>query len=319
VRVCPGPHAGGGIIIPEADRARSISEIAPKGPETRQAMAGTLFVVATPIGNLEDITLRALRVLREVDVIAAEDTRHTARLLARHGIATPTISFHEHNVRGRVPQLVDRLIAGSSVAVVSDAGTPGVSDPGSELIQACLAAGIPIEPIPGPSAPLAAVVASGFPIIPLTILGFPPHRSKDRIAWLQDLTCIRTTVTFFEAPHRIAATLNEATHILGDRPIVVARELTKVHQEFLRGTAKVVAGMLSSAPKGEITVVIAPLGEVAAVAPALTDEQVADAFGRMPDDGADSHGGRVAAAAKHLGMSRRQVYAALERIKGSGE
>ena len=282
-------------------------------------MAGTLFVVATPIGNLEDITLRALRVLREVDVIAAEDTRHTARLLARHGIATPTISFHEHNARGRVPQLVDRLTAGKSVAVVSDAGTPGVSDPGSELIQACLAAGISIDPVPGPSAPLAAVVASGFPITPLTILGFPPSRSKDRIAWLEALTRIRTTVTFFEAPHRIAATLEEAASILGDRPIVIARELTKVHQEFLRGSARAVASMLSSAPRGEITVVIAPVSEVADASSALTDEEVAEAFCQMPDDGAGSHGERVAAAAKRLGMSRRQVYAALERTKVSGE
>src|SRR5687768_6739073 len=142
--------------------------------------AGTLFVVATPIGNLEDVTLRALRVLREVELIAAEDTRRTARLLAHHGIQTPTLSYHEHNARGRIPQLLDRLLAGASVAIVTDAGTPGVSDPGAELVRACVGAGIAIDPVPGVSAPLAAVIASGFPVIPLTICGFAPSKSKER-------------------------------------------------------------------------------------------------------------------------------------------
>jgi 16S rRNA (cytidine1402-2'-O)-methyltransferase len=282
-------------------------------------MAGTLFVVATPIGNLEDITLRALRVLREVDVIAAEDTRHTARLLTRHGIATPTISFHEHNSRGRVPQLVGRLIAGASIAIVSDAGTPGVSDPGAELIQACVGAGIPVDPVPGASAPLAAVAASGFPFIPLTILGFPPHRSKDRTPWFHELAATLTTVTFFEAPHRIIDTLHEAAAILGERQIVVARELTKVHQQFIRGTAASVSAALPDPPKGEITVVVAPVGDIAVPAPALTDEEITSAFGHMTDVGEGSHGARVAAAAKRLGMSRKQVYAALERTKDSGK
>src|SRR5688572_9990978 len=195
-------------------------------------MAGTLFVVATPIGNLEDITLRALRVLREVDLIAAEDTRRTARLLARHGISTPTMSFHEHKSRARIPQLLERLGEGKSIAVVSDAGTPGVSDPGTELIQECVAAGIPVDPIPGASAPLAAVMASGFPMVPLTVFGFAPYRSKDRKPWLAAVAEVRTTVTFFETPHRIAQTLIEAAPFLVERQIVLARELTKVHQEF---------------------------------------------------------------------------------------
>jgi 16S rRNA (cytidine1402-2'-O)-methyltransferase len=282
-------------------------------------MAGTLFVVATPIGNLEDITLRALRVLREVDIIAAEDTRHTARLLTRHGIATPTISFHEHNLRGRLPQLVARLTAGGSIAVVSDAGTPGVSDPGTELIEACVAGGIRVEPVPGPSAPLAAVVASGFPMIPLTILGFPPFRSKDRSLWMESLAQTRTTVTFFEAPHRIVATLTEAVNVLGERQMVVGRELTKVHEEFLRGTAGSIAAALSATPKGEITVVLEPLRQGPPATAALSDEQVADLFGRIPAGIARSHGARVAAAAKELGMSRREIYAALERVKVSGK
>src|SRR5687768_214696 len=198
--------------------------------------AGTLFVVATPIGNLEDITLRALRVLREVAVIAAEDTRRTARLLAHHGIPTPTLSFHEHNTRARVPMLLKKLLAGNDVALVSDAGTPGVSDPGAELVAACVEAGVPVEPVPGASAPLAAAVASGFPLVPISLYGFAPARSKDRALWLQDLRNITHTVVFFEAPHRIRLALRELVDVFGERPIVVARELTKVHQEFLRGT-----------------------------------------------------------------------------------
>ncbi len=146
-------------------------------------MSGTLFVVATPIGNLEDITLRALRVLREADVIAAEDTRRTAKLLAHYSIATSALSFHAHNTRSRLPQLLARLERGEAVALVSDAGTPGISDPGIELIQACWGKGIPVDPVPGASAPLAAAVASGFPLEPLTIFGFVPARSKARIEW----------------------------------------------------------------------------------------------------------------------------------------
>jgi 16S rRNA (cytidine1402-2'-O)-methyltransferase len=177
-------------------------------------MAGTLFVVATPIGNLEDITLRALRVLREVDLIAAEDTRRTSRLLAHHGIQTPTLSYHEHNTRGRMPQLMARLQAGSAVALVTDAGTPGVSDPGVELVRACIEAGVTVDPIPGVSAPLVAAIASGFPLDPVTIYGFAPSRSKDRLAWLESLAALPATVTFFETPHRIVQTLRDDRHIL---------------------------------------------------------------------------------------------------------
>src|SRR5688572_20306003 len=181
---------------------------------------GTLFVVATPIGNLEDITLRALRVLRDVDVIAAEDTRRTAKLLAHHAISTVTVSFHEHNTRTRVPQLVARLQQGAQVAVVTDAGTPGVSDPGMELVQACIDNRIAVEPVPGVSAPLTAAVASGFPLVPLSFWGFAPSRSKDRSRWLSDISSTLHTCIFFESPHRIAITLQEAILILGDRPIM---------------------------------------------------------------------------------------------------
>ena len=200
-------------------------------------MSGTLFVVATPIGNLEDITLRALRVLREVAVIAAEDTRRTAKLLAHHSISTRSISFHAHNTRSRLPQLVNRLKQQENIALVTDAGTPGVSDPGLELVQACIEHGIAVDPIPGASAPLTALIGSGFPLVPFTMYGFVPNRAKARITWLGEVAKIEHTFSFFEAPHRIEATLLVAADYFGVRPIVVARELTKMHQEFLRGTA----------------------------------------------------------------------------------
>ena len=223
-------------------------------------MSGTLFVVATPLGNMEDVTLRALRVLREVDLVAAEDTRRTARVLNHYAIATPSISFHQHNVRMRLPQLISRLQAGKSIALVTDAGTPGVSDPGVEFVKACIDAQIPVDSIPGASAPLTAAVASGFPLIPLTIFGFPPRRSKDRKEWFASVNETQHTFTFFESPHRILSTLSEIGLVLGERQIMLARELTKVHQEFLKGSASVVRENLGQL-KGEMTVVVGPAEE----------------------------------------------------------
>ena len=277
-------------------------------------MPGTLFVVATPIGNLEDITLRALRVLREADVIAAEDTRRTARLLARHAISTPTLSFHEHNTRSRIPQLLTRLGAGQSIALVTDAGTPGISDPGVELVDACVSAGIPIDPIPGVSAAITAAVASGFPLVPLTIWGFPPSRSKDRTAWLTACSETRTTMTFFEAPHRIVETLRSGAAIWGNRPIMVGRELTKMHQQFLRGTAPEILPRLETAAKGEFTIVIGPMTNEPQAA-AADDGAIAEEFDRQTKAGAASRRAALSATAKRFGLSARDVYAALERNK----
>ena len=276
---------------------------------------GTLFVVATPIGNLEDITLRALRVLREVDVIAAEDTRRTAKLLAHHAIRTSTVSFHAHNSRSRIPQLLARLEAGQRIAVVTDAGTPGVSDPGVELVRACIEAGIPVDPIPGASAPLAAAIASGFPLEPLTLLGFPPTKAKDRSAWFTEASSLSGTLCFFEAPHRIARTLAEATQYFGDRPIVVGRELTKLHQEFLRGTAQELASRLT-APRGEFTVVVSP-GETAGKIEAspVSDEQLAAEFGQDTETAGLRRREAVARLARRYGRPVRDVYAAIERGK----
>ena len=224
---------------------------------TSAAMSGTLFVVATPVGNMEDVTLRALRVLREVDVVAAEDTRRTGRLLSHYGISTPSVSFHQHNVRTRVPQLLARLQSGNNVALVTDAGTPGVSDPGVELVDACVQANISVDPVPGASAPLTAAVVTGFPLIPLTIFGFPPRRSKARADWFAEARAVKHTFTFFESPHRIIQTLSEAAQELVERPIVIARELTKIHQEFIRGSLPADVKLLEGA-KGELTVVVGP-------------------------------------------------------------
>ncbi len=284
-------------------------------------MSGTLFVVATPLGNMEDVTLRALRVLREADLIAAEDTRRTARLLSHYAIATATISFHQHNARTRLPQLLSRLHAGNNVALVTDAGTPGVSDPGAELVDACVGAGISVDAIPGPSAPLTAAVASGFPLIPLTILGFPPRRSQDRRAWFSEILAIRNTVTFFESPHRIAATLSDAHAILVNRPIMLAREMTKRHQEFVRGTAGAVLAQVGQ-PKGEITVVIGPDNTEHLVndqycGPAAIGAAV-DKFGQLTEIGR-SRREAMAEAAKLYRIPVRVLYAAVEEAKKSGD
>jgi 16S rRNA (cytidine1402-2'-O)-methyltransferase len=221
-------------------------------------MSGTLYIVPTPIGNLEDITLRAIRILRSVDLVAAEDTRRTKHLLSHYGISTYASSFHAHNLRTRLPQLLKRLQDGASIAVVSDAGTPGISDPGTEIIQACITTKIPIEVLPGPSAPLTALVLSGFPNEGTTFFGFPPSRGNDRKKWFIFLSQLHKTIITFEAPHRIKNFLKQLSDFLGDRPIVVCRELTKLHQEVLRGSAQDILKQLKTI-KGEFTIVIGPL------------------------------------------------------------
>ena len=218
-------------------------------------MPGTLFVVATPIGNLEDITLRALRVLREVALIAAEDTRRTGHLLARHAIVTPTTSLHEHNEAGKTHTLIARMQRGDSLALVSDAGTPTVSDPGGRLIRAAIDAGLRVEPVPGPSAVLAALSASGLPTDSFMFMGFPPIRSKDRKLWFERVKAIRGTIVFFEAPHRIEATLDEFRRDIGDCDVAIGRELTKAHEQLVRGPITTAIDQLTDR-RGEFTVVI---------------------------------------------------------------
>src|SRR5688572_652372 len=279
-------------------------------------MSGTLFVVATPIGNLEDVTLRALRVLQTADLIAAEDTRRTARLLAHHGITTPTLSFHEHNTRSRMPPLLARLEAGESVALVTDAGTPGVSDPGVELVRACIDRGIPVDPIPGASAPLAAAVASGFPLEPLTIFGFVPSRGKDRKEWLAQVAAVPHTFTFFETPHRMEQTLEDMDIVFGERPIMVGRELTKLHQDLISGSSASIIGRLP-AVKGEFTVVVGPAsaGKLANVD--VSDDQIAAEVGHSTNIGPSGRRAAISAVARKYGRTSRDVYAIIERAKKS--
>ena len=282
-------------------------------------MPGTLHLVATPIGNLEDVTLRALRVLREVALIAAEDTRRSGKLLSHYGISTPTISYHEHNRRSRLPRLIDHLTRGDDLALVTDAGTPGVSDPGAELVDECVRRGIAVNPVPGVSAPLAAALASGFPLTPFTVFGFVPASANDRRRWLDEVSGIRHTFSFFETPHRIRRTLDETGLILGERQIVVARELTKVHQEFIRGPAMALAGR-APIEKGEFTIVVGPLIETTSAGKYTSDAELVQEFCRMTEsDEALSRRDAISLLARRTGRRPKDVYATLERGKSPAE
>ena len=280
-------------------------------------MSGTLFLVSTPIGNLEDITLRALRVLREADIIAAEDTRRTAKLLAHYAIQTPTISFHAHNTRSRLPRLLARLERGDRLALVTDAGTPGVSDPGLELVRACLDNAIAVDPVPGPSAPLAAATASGFPLDPLTIFGFVPVRVKDRKAWMERLQAINHTFTFFEAPHRVRRTLAEMGSVFGSRPIFVGREITKLHQQFLSGRAADIVGRLTDL-RGEFTIVVGPAVHDKVGIILVNDRDIYAEFGRVTEKYPGGRRRLVVDLARKYGRSPKEVYGIIERLKDSG-
>jgi 16S rRNA (cytidine1402-2'-O)-methyltransferase len=280
-------------------------------------MPGTLFVVATPIGNLEDISARALRVLREATVIAAEDTRRTAQLLTRFGISTPTTSLHEHNENRKAATLVERLQRGDTIALVSDAGTPTVSDPGLQLIRLAIEAGIRVEPIPGPSAPLAALAASGLPTETFTFLGFPPTGSSARTKWFETLRSAARTVVFFEAPHRIRRTLEDLLAGVGDCAIAMGRELTKAHEEMVRGPISEVLSRLPE-PRGEYTVVVdvGHLPESGRPEPP-TDQQLHSMLGELTDSGRFTRREAVKALARRFGLSSRDVYSAIERGRNS--
>ena len=223
-------------------------------------MPGKLVVVATPIGNLEDLSPRARSALVEADLIACEDTRHTGRMLSRLGIEAKLVSLHEHNERQRVPHILGRLEEGLQVALVSDAGTPLLSDPGFLLVREAAALSIPVEHVPGASAILAALVVSALPPYPFTFLGFPPPRKGKRQRYFARFSELAHTLVFFESPHRIVASLEDAREILGDRWAAVGRELTKLHEETLRGRISEIHAELTSRPsiKGEFTVVLGP-------------------------------------------------------------
>ena len=279
-------------------------------------MLGTLFVVATPIGNLEDVTARALRVLREVALIAAEDTRRTAHLLARYAIPTPTTSLREHNEARKSPQLIGRLRQGQDIALVSDAGTPTLSDPGGRLIRAAIGSDIRLEPVPGPSAVLAALAVSGLPTDTFTFLGFPPVLSKARTRWFQLIRTAGRTVVFFEAPHRIRATLRHLRHVVGDCNVCVGRELTKAHEELIRGPITAILELLSATPRGELTVVV-EIGRVPNNIQAHPPEasEILAEFGEMTKHTASGRRRAVGLIARRRGMTANEVYKTIEHAR----
>lgn len=269
-------------------------------------MSGTLSIVATPIGNLEDITLRALRTLREVELVLAEDTRHTRALLAHHHIATRLASVHAHTPRARIDELAGALAAGAHYALVTDAGTPIVSDPGAELVRAAIARGVTVTPIPGASAPMAALVAAGLPAASFEFLGFLPRGGSKRRERLAHLARATGATVLFESPHRLADTLADLAASVGDRPIAVCRELTKLHEEIARGTAAELAAKFAEGARGEITIVIA--GATAEAEPAELDEEALDgAIDALLADGVSARDVADQLAAS-TSLPRRTVY-----------
>ncbi|HEV2829230.1 MAG TPA: 16S rRNA (cytidine(1402)-2'-O)-methyltransferase [Pyrinomonadaceae bacterium] len=281
-------------------------------------MSGTLYLVATPIGNLEDMTHRALRVLGEVDVIACEDTRHTKKLLNHYGITTKTISYHEHNERERATELLERLKSGLDIAVVSDAGTPAISDPGFRLTRLAIDHGVSVVPVPGANALITALIASGLPTDEIFFGGFLPARSGARRARLAELRSTPATLIFYEGPHRIAATLKDAHEILGEREAVVARELTKLHEEFARGRLSKLATRFSSAEnaRGEMVLMIDRTVIAGEQQTGKTDASVAAMVGELERQGLD-HRAALKKAARQLGLTRDEAYRRLVNERGN--
>lgn len=276
-------------------------------------MSGRLYVVATPIGNLADITLRALRVLSDVEVIAAEDTRTTRKLLAHHGITTPLVSYHEHNEVVRTPELLARLVAGESVAVVSEAGTPSISDPGYRLVEASIDAGVAVEPIPGASAVLAALVVSGLPTDSFVFEGFLPRRGGERRRRLEALAGERRTLVVFESPHRVDSSLGDMLAVLGDRRAALCRELTKLHEEVRRAPlSELLASVERSPVKGELVIVVDGAPDVT---PDI-DGALTEALERM--DAGQSVREATRAVAEERGVPRRALYDRVLDAKKTG-
>ena len=280
-------------------------------------MPGTLYVVSTPIGNLEDMTHRAVRVLGDVDVVACEDTRHTRKLLNHYGIKTKTISYHEHNEQERAVELIESIKAGMNVAIVSDAGTPSISDPGFRVVRMALEAGISVVPLPGATAFVSALVASGLPGSQIFFDGFLPARSGARRTRLAELRSMPATLIFYEAPHRIADALRDAFEILGEREAVVARELTKIHEQIIRGRLSVLASRFSEGEqeqRGEMVLLIdrnvigSPVDDTG---PAVSIASLVAGYEAMGHDRRTS----LKKAAKQLGISRDEAYRRMTAVR----
>jgi 16S rRNA (cytidine1402-2'-O)-methyltransferase len=271
----------------------------------RPARAGTLFVVATPIGHLEDLSVRALRVLGEASLVACEDTRRTAVLLRAHGISTPTTSYFEHNERWKGEKILDALRAGRDVALVSDAGTPGISDPGYRLVRDARAEGLPVVPVPGPSAAIAALSVSGLPTDRFLFVGFLPPRSGARRRALEELAASRPTLVFYESPVRVLDSIADMAAILGDRDAFLCREATKVHEEYVRAPLSALHASLAAraAIKGEIVLVVAG----ALDAPAAADQDPIALYRSLAASGCTRREA-VKEAARRLGLPAREVY-----------
>lgn len=280
---------------------------------------GTLYLVGTPIGNLEDITQRALRVLREAAVIAAEDTRQTRKLLSFFDIHTPLVSYHEHNQKSAGPALVERLLAGDDVALVTDAGMPAISDPGEDLVRLAVAAGVSVVPVPGPTAFTTALVVSGLPTDSFLFEGFLPLKGKERRAKLEQLKSEPRTFILYEAPHRVVDTLADLEAVLGDRPMAAARELTKMHEEIRRGTpAELRAHFEATAPRGEFVLVVGGAPAVAETLEKPTTERLADLVAKLEAEGMDRKAAMKEVGLR-FGLSKRDVYQALLELKAEEE
>jgi 16S rRNA (cytidine1402-2'-O)-methyltransferase len=270
------------------------------------SQTGTLYIVATPIGNLEDMTLRAIRILREVGLIAAEDTRHTRKLLNAYDIRTPMISLHEHNEEGRIPSLITKMKDGLSIAHVSDAGTPGLSDPGYRLIRAALADKISIVPIPGVSAVITALSAAGLPMERFLFQGFLPAKTARRRQQLAELATETPTLVFFESPNRLLSALHDVFDIMGNRDVVIGRELTKIHESFYRGTVQEAIQALGGRRiKGEITLLVSGCQEAK---PEWSDTALLQRFEQLRQNPALSRRDCVDRVAAEAGVPKSRVY-----------
>lgn len=277
-------------------------------------MPGTLYICATPIGNLEDITLRALRVLKEVDLIAAEDTRHTRKLLNHYEISTPMTSYHEHNARQKGPYLIEQLLQGKKIALVSDAGTPGISDPGSLLIKEAIEMQIPVVPLPGATAFVTALCVSGLPTDKFAFEGFLPRKDKERKRQLESLIQEERTLIFYEAPHRLLGTLKSFREVMPNRRLVVARELTKQYEEILRGTPEELFNHFAEhPPRGEFTLILQGRGEGEAQETGVQEENPdpVTLVAQLEEQGLHWQAA-IKEAARQLGVPKREVYQAVK-------
>ena len=278
------------------------------------AQKGVLYIVATPIGNLEDITVRALKILRDVDLIAAEDTRKSGKLLSHYRIKNRLVSYHEHNEKRRTPELVDQLLEGTSIALVSNAGTPCVSDPGYRLVAAAVANKISVVPVPGPSAVMTAMSAAGLPTDSFVFIGFAPKKKGKRMKLLAELAFEPRALIFFESPRRILTFLEEVVSSIGDRPAVLAREMTKLHAEFIRGSVSEILETLEAKPeiKGECTLLVGGCQKEKAVGRAVVKAEITSALEKQKGGLSDI----AKTIAQKYGLSKKEVYEMALAVRG---